>query len=372
MAGLAILGVRVVRACRAHDRGAAAARHRAPARIEHRRSARPAQRHAREPVSAVQSAARSDDRGASTRSAACSTRAICSANRSYQLTRSLDGLFREFRYVIDTDRLLRVVRVAGAAGAAPAFNAEIVALPKEIELAAVCGRDRARAPVARRRLRGGRARTSSWRCSSRRSSAAKSTSTPICSRRSHRGAVRARRRATASSSATARSRPPCSRTTAGRITAFRFAGATASRRGTTSRAGRSSASSCSRRCRSSRASRRGFSYRRLHPVHGTTRAHLGVDYGAPAGTPVQAVASGVVEVAGWSGEAGRMVRLRHAGGYETAYLHLSSFGPGIRPGARVEPGRSHRPRRRRAARPPVRISTTASSRTAATSTRSWN
>ena len=66
-----------------------------------------------------------------------------------------------------------------------------------------------------------------------------------------------------------------------------------------------------------------FSYRRLHPVHGTTRAHLGVDYGAPAGTPVKAVASGVVELAGWSGEAGRMVRIRHAGGYETVYLHLS-------------------------------------------------
>ena len=51
-----------------------------------------------------------------------------------------------------------------------------------------------------------------------------------------------------------------------------------------------------------------FSYRRLHPVHGTTRAHLGVDYGAPAGTRVNAVASGVVELAGWAGEGGRIVR----------------------------------------------------------------
>jgi murein DD-endopeptidase MepM/ murein hydrolase activator NlpD len=54
------------------------------------------------------------------------------------------------------------------------------------------------------------------------------------------------------------------------------------------------------------------------------------------GTAVYAVASGVVESAEWSGEAGRMVRIRHAGGYETAYLHLSSFGPGIRPGVRVD------------------------------------
>ena len=81
-----------------------------------------------------------------------------------------------------------------------------------------------------------------------------------------------------------------------------------------------------------------FSYRRLHPVHGTTRAHLGVDYGAPAGTRVNAVASGVVELAGWAGEGGRVVRMRHAGGYQTAYLHLSAIAPGIRPGARVEQG----------------------------------
>jgi murein DD-endopeptidase MepM/ murein hydrolase activator NlpD len=80
----------------------------------------------------------------------------------------------------------------------------------------------------------------------------------------------------------------------------------------------------------------GFSSNRFHPVHGSRRPHLGVDYGAPYGTSVMAVASGVVEFAGWSGEAGRMVRIRHAGGYKTAYLHLSSFGPGIRVGARVE------------------------------------
>ena len=47
------------------------------------------------------------------------------------------------------------------------------------------------------------------------------------------------------------------------------------------------------------------------------------------------VADGVVDFAGNSGEAGRMVRVRHAGGIQTAYLHLSSFGPGIRPGVRV-------------------------------------
>lgn len=82
----------------------------------------------------------------------------------------------------------------------------------------------------------------------------------------------------------------------------------------------------------------GFSLRRLHPVHGTYRAHLGVDYGAPAGSAVVAVAAGVVVSAGWAGGGGNQVRLRHAGGYETYYLHLSRFGKGIRAGTRIAQG----------------------------------
>jgi murein DD-endopeptidase MepM/ murein hydrolase activator NlpD len=79
----------------------------------------------------------------------------------------------------------------------------------------------------------------------------------------------------------------------------------------------------------------GFSRRRLHPVHGTYRAHLGVDYGAPRGSAVLSVAHGVVVSAGWAGGGGNQVRIRHAGGYETYYLHLSRFAKGIRAGARV-------------------------------------
>jgi murein DD-endopeptidase MepM/ murein hydrolase activator NlpD len=81
-----------------------------------------------------------------------------------------------------------------------------------------------------------------------------------------------------------------------------------------------------------------FSYRRRHPVHGGYGPHLGVDYGAPHGAPVVAVASGVVVSAGWSGGSGQMVRVRHASGYESYYLHLSSFAKGIRTGARVAQG----------------------------------
>ena len=81
-----------------------------------------------------------------------------------------------------------------------------------------------------------------------------------------------------------------------------------------------------------------FSYRRLHPVLGNHRPHLGVDYGASIGTPVIAVANGRVVSAARSGGSGNMIRLRHTNGYETYYLHLSSFATGMRAGSRVVQG----------------------------------
>ncbi len=78
-----------------------------------------------------------------------------------------------------------------------------------------------------------------------------------------------------------------------------------------------------------------FSRNRLHPVYGVRRAHLGVDYAAPHGSAVVAVADGVVVSAARSGGGGNTVRIRHAGGLETYYLHLSSFAKGVRAGARV-------------------------------------
>jgi murein DD-endopeptidase MepM/ murein hydrolase activator NlpD len=79
-----------------------------------------------------------------------------------------------------------------------------------------------------------------------------------------------------------------------------------------------------------------FSRRRLHPVDHVVRAHLGVDYAAPYGSSVVAVASGTVVSAGYAGAGGNQVHIRHDRGLETFYLHLSSFGPGIRAGARVD------------------------------------
>jgi murein DD-endopeptidase MepM/ murein hydrolase activator NlpD len=82
----------------------------------------------------------------------------------------------------------------------------------------------------------------------------------------------------------------------------------------------------------------GFSRRRFHPLDHVFKAHLGVDYGAPTGSSVVAVAAGVVVSAGYSGGGGKMVHLKHQGGFETYYLHLSAYGPGVRAGAHVAQG----------------------------------
>ena len=68
---------------------------------------------------------------------------------------------------------------------------------------------------------------------------------------------------------------------------------------------------------------------------GYTCQHKGVDFGAPAGTEVMSAGDGVVTKAGYSGNYGLLVRIKHSGGYETVYAHLSKLGNGIRPGAVV-------------------------------------
>jgi len=77
---------------------------------------------------------------------------------------------------------------------------------------------------------------------------------------------------------------------------------------------------------------------RIHPVLGVRKFHRGVDFGAPAGTPVHAAADGVLETIGWRGHYGRYVRLRHSQRVETAYAHLSRFAKGLRPGTPVRRG----------------------------------
>ena len=77
---------------------------------------------------------------------------------------------------------------------------------------------------------------------------------------------------------------------------------------------------------------------RLHPIFQTWKQHRGVDYAAPSGTRIRAVADGVIEFAGKQNGYGNVVVIRHQGQYTTLYGHMSAFGPGISKGARVGQG----------------------------------
>ncbi len=82
----------------------------------------------------------------------------------------------------------------------------------------------------------------------------------------------------------------------------------------------------------------GFSYHRKHPVTGKVRAHTGVDYAAPTGTPVMSIGDGTVISKGWGGGGGNTVKIRHNSVYTTAYLHLSRYANGLKVGDRVRQG----------------------------------
>lgn len=83
-----------------------------------------------------------------------------------------------------------------------------------------------------------------------------------------------------------------------------------------------------------------FSYGRMHPILKIRRPHLGIDYAAPVGTPVQAVADGTVKFTGWKGGFGNFLEIKHANGYTTMYGHLKSFGKGVKTGAKVKQGQT--------------------------------
>jgi murein DD-endopeptidase MepM/ murein hydrolase activator NlpD len=79
---------------------------------------------------------------------------------------------------------------------------------------------------------------------------------------------------------------------------------------------------------------------RRHPVLGYSRMHRGLDFAAPAGTPVMAAGKGIVEFAGRQGNYGNTLRIRHPNEYHTLYAHLSRFASGVRRGARVKQGQT--------------------------------
>jgi murein DD-endopeptidase MepM/ murein hydrolase activator NlpD len=81
-----------------------------------------------------------------------------------------------------------------------------------------------------------------------------------------------------------------------------------------------------------------FNPRRKHPVLNTIRAHRGVDYAAPSGTPVLASGAGRVQYRGQKGGFGNVIEIAHSGGVVTRYGHLSSFAKGLAVGQKVNQG----------------------------------
>jgi murein DD-endopeptidase MepM/ murein hydrolase activator NlpD len=269
------------------------------------------------------------------------------ADQAYRLTKSLDGLFREFRYQIDTDRLLRVAArpddgsdaadEGDPPAAVPVFDVEVISLPKDVELdvlsasisretpslvgALASSGETVQLALGLAEIFGGEIDFNSDLQPNDRIDVLFERFTrdgEFVGYGAIKGAVLVNedRRIVAVGFPDADGKPAWYDEDGRSLKRQFLQSPLPFDPRVTSR----------------------FSYRRLHPVHGSYRAHLGVDYGAPAGTRVNAVASGVVELAGWAGEGGRVVRIRHAGGYQTAYLHLSAIAPGIRPGARVDQG----------------------------------
>jgi len=264
---------------------------------------------------------------------------LLKANQSYRLTTSLDGLFREFRYTVNADRFLRVALREGSSATEPQFDVEVVPYPKEVVTDAVT-------------VEITKARPSLWAALEDRG---ENIQLALLLADAFSGDVdfnsdlqagdrfevlfgRVLRDGQFSGYEDVKA---ATLYNDGRVlTAIRHAGPDG-REAWYDESGRSlkrqflkSPLGFEPRVTSN------FSYRRLHPVLNTYRAHRGVDYSAAYGTPVVAVSAGTVVAAGWAGGAGRRVSVRHASGYVSNYFHLSAIAAGIHPGARVDQGRT--------------------------------
>jgi murein DD-endopeptidase MepM/ murein hydrolase activator NlpD len=260
------------------------------------------------------------------------------ADRAFRLTRTFDGLFREFQYQIDNNKFLRVVFRKKDAGGQAQFEVAVVPYPREIAIEAVTADITRERPSLIAAFDG---------------AGEKSPQLPLALAEMFSGEIDFNSELQRGDSASVlfeRVRREGQVVAYGEVQAavlehghrrligIRFAGADG-KPAWYDENGRSlkrqflkSPLPFEPRVTSA------YSNHRLHPLFGDYRAHLGVDYAASIGTPVVSVAAGTIESADWSGDAGRLVVVRHAGGYETMYLHLSSFGPGIRPGAHVNQG----------------------------------
>lgn len=81
-----------------------------------------------------------------------------------------------------------------------------------------------------------------------------------------------------------------------------------------------------------------FNLHRMHPLYHKIKAHKGVDFAAPTGTPIHAAGSGKIEFIGWQHGYGKVIKIKHEGGFETVYGHMSRFNNQLKRGSRVDMG----------------------------------
>jgi murein DD-endopeptidase MepM/ murein hydrolase activator NlpD len=261
------------------------------------------------------------------------------ADQTYWVTRTLDGLFREFRYQINADELLRVALRPDAevAHGTPAFDVEVVKLPKEYQ----------RTAVSAQITPGTNSLIGAFRAHGENMLLPNDLAQIFAGEVDFNSQLQVGDRFDVLFDRAVRNgefvgygdiHAAVLEVSGRRLTAYRFVDDDG-KPGFYDESGRSLRRAFLKApLEFNPRITSGFSYNRFHPVHGTRRPHLGVDYGAPTGTKVIAVGSGVVSFAGWSGEAGRLVKIKHSDGYETMYLHLSGFASGIRAGSRVNQG----------------------------------
>ncbi len=82
----------------------------------------------------------------------------------------------------------------------------------------------------------------------------------------------------------------------------------------------------------------GYTKRRFHPVLHIWKPHLAIDYAAPVGTPIRTVGDGTIIKKSYDRANGNLLRIRHANGYETTYIHMSKYGKGMQVGRQVSQG----------------------------------
>lgn len=257
------------------------------------------------------------------------------ADQPYQLTRTFDGLFREFRYEIDTSKFLRVARRAAADDPAGPFVVAVVPYPREVQVVAAAAEiSQAHNSLSAALDAGGENLELALILSDIFGGEVDFNSEL---QRGDRFEVLFERITREGQFVGYGDVSGAILRHGGRtITAIRAQGPDG-RFAWYDESGRSMKREILKSpLRFNPRITSGFSMNRKHPVYGFSRAHLGVDYAAPLGSEVIAVSAGTVVSAGWAGEGGNQVVLHHSAGYQTYYLHLSRFAAGLHPGQHVE------------------------------------